>query len=155
MEELNNLYTTTIFFLLFSMFYQTKTIIAIKWVFNTKKNENNKIIKRKAWLVACGFNQRRGIDYKLTYFPTLNIDCVKLIFAVSAKTPFGLFNNSILNQCISMPTWTRRSIILISQEDNNFGRRYWRLNIALYRLKQSGRQRNKTITIFLQDNGWK
>jgi len=75
MDELNNLYNNIFTFVKFVP--PNKTIISTKWVFSTKKDINNKIIKRKARLVARGFNQRRGIDYELTYSPTLNIDCLK------------------------------------------------------------------------------
>ncbi|KAG4103946.1 hypothetical protein H8356DRAFT_1328222 [Neocallimastix lanati (nom. inval.)] len=62
LEEVNNLYDNDI--LTFIKFLSSnKTIVFTKWVFSTKKNTR-------------GFNQGRGIDYDLTYSPTLNIDCL-------------------------------------------------------------------------------
>jgi len=52
------------------------------------KDANNKIIRRKANFVTKGFHQRYGIDYKLTYSPTLNIDCIKLLLAYAVKLQY-------------------------------------------------------------------
>ena len=42
-------------------------LVRYKWVFVWKHNEKNEITRCKAWLVAKGFSQRPGIDYKETY----------------------------------------------------------------------------------------
>ena len=46
--------------------------IGYKWVFIRKRNENNEIMRYKARLVAQGFSQRPGIDYKETYLPVMD-----------------------------------------------------------------------------------
>jgi len=38
------------------------------WVFTTKTDEDNNIIKYMARLVARGFSQKEGIDFDLAYF---------------------------------------------------------------------------------------
>ena len=43
-----------------------------KWVFVKKRNENDEIIRYKAWLVAQGFSQRPGIEYEETYSPVMD-----------------------------------------------------------------------------------
>jgi len=82
-DELNNLYSNKIMTFV-SKVPPGKIIISMKWVFATKKDSNNFIYKYKARLVARGFRQKWGIDYDLTYSLTLNIDSLKLIFALSA-----------------------------------------------------------------------
>ena len=67
-----------------------KQPISTRWVFAIKKDAN-KIIKRKARLVARGFAQRYGIDYELTYSSTLNVDCIK--FSLLLLNFNGLFIN--------------------------------------------------------------
>jgi len=136
MDELNNLYDNIFTFVKFVP--PNKTIISTKWVFSTKKDINNKIIKRKARLVACGFNQRRGIDYELIYSPTLNIDCLKLIFALAAKFHWFIQQLNIKAAYLNADL-DREIYATIPPEDTNFGKGFWKLNKALYGLKQSGR----------------
>ena len=46
-----------------------------------KKKKKDNIEKYKTRLVAKGFTQIKGIDYNLTYSPTLSLDSLKLIFS--------------------------------------------------------------------------
>ena len=55
--------------------------VGCKWVFVRKRNEKNKIMRYKARLVAQGFSQRLGIDYKETYAPA--IDAITFRFLIS------------------------------------------------------------------------
>ncbi|KAL5703065.1 hypothetical protein ACHQM5_028201 [Ranunculus cassubicifolius] len=47
--------------------------VGYKWVFVRKRNEKNEIVRYKARLVAQGFSQRPGIDYKETYSPVMDV----------------------------------------------------------------------------------
>jgi len=78
-DELKNLYDNNIFTFV-KYIPKGKNIISSMWVFANKYNGEYIITKRKARLVARGFRQRRGIDYDLTYSPTLNTDTLKLFF---------------------------------------------------------------------------
>jgi hypothetical protein len=46
--------------------------VGFKWVFVRKRNENNKVVRYKARLVAQGFMQRLGIDFNETYSPVIS-----------------------------------------------------------------------------------
>jgi hypothetical protein len=41
--------------------------LGYKWVFVRKRNENNKVVRYKARLVAQGFTQKLDIDYNEIY----------------------------------------------------------------------------------------
>ena len=41
--------------------------VGYQWVFVRKRNENNKVVRYKARLVAQGFTQRSGFDFNETY----------------------------------------------------------------------------------------
>eukprot|EP00833_Pecoramyces_ruminatium_P010877 jgi/Orpsp1_1/1184909/evm.model.c7180000091486.1 len=135
-DELNNLYNNNIMdFVPFVP--KGKTIITTRW----------------EKLVARGFNQKFGIDFELTFSPTLNIDCLKLIFSLSAKFKWPIYQLDIkaayLNANLDKEIYTT-----IPPGDTNFGRGYWKLNKALYGLKQSGRQWYITISTFLIEQGF-
>ena len=62
--------------------------VGYKWVFVQKHNENNEIIRYKTLLVAQGFSQRPGIDYKETYSPVMN--AITFYFLISLAVSEGL-----------------------------------------------------------------
>ncbi|GAU44135.1 hypothetical protein TSUD_99230 [Trifolium subterraneum] len=45
------------------------SIIGTRWVFRNKLDENGKVVRNKASLVAQGYNQQEGIDYDETFAP--------------------------------------------------------------------------------------
>ena len=118
-----------------------------------KYNGEYIITKRKARLVARGFRQRRGIDYDLTYSPTLNTDTLKLIFSLVAKYKWPIQQLDIKAAYLNADL-DKEIYMSIPTGDPNFGRGWWKLNKALYRLKQSGRQWNKTLSKLIIKTGY-
>ena len=129
-DELNNLYSNNIMTFVKHVPYN-KTIISTRWVFTIKTDSEGNIIKFKARLVARGFNQKFGIDYDLTYSPTLNIDCLKLLLAIAAKYKWSVHQLDIkaayLNADLDHDIY-----VTIPPGDTNFGKGYWKLNKAYY-----------------------
>ena len=39
-------------------------IIGTKWIFRNKIDEEGNVIRNKAWLVAQGYSQMEGVDYR-------------------------------------------------------------------------------------------
>ena len=151
-DELKNLYENKIMYFVKSL-PDGKKPIKTKWVFNVKRDSNNQISKFKARLVAKGFSQVRGIDYELTFSPTLSIDSLKLIIALAAKYRWKIFQLDIKAAYLNAKL-DKNIYVTISQGDKNYGKGFWKLNKALYGLKQSGRQWNETITLFLKNIGF-
>jgi hypothetical protein len=46
--------------------------VGYKYVFVRKRNENNKVVRYKARLMAQGFTQRPGVDFNETYSPVMS-----------------------------------------------------------------------------------
>ena len=49
--------------------HSNQSVIATRWVFRNKIDENSIIVENKARLVAQGFNQEEWIDYEETFAP--------------------------------------------------------------------------------------
>lgn len=53
--------------------------ITCKWLFNEGDGEK----RYKARFVACGFSQKKGVDYAETYSPIARLDTVRVMLAVA------------------------------------------------------------------------
>lgn len=60
-------------------------LIPTKWVFVTKTDGENNVVRFKARVVVQGFRQREGIDYNETFSPTVRNEQVRLLMAVAAR----------------------------------------------------------------------
>jgi len=58
-------------------------IISSRWVYKYKRDARGNVIKRKAKLVAKGYTQQYGIDYKETFAPTLKQDTIRIITVIA------------------------------------------------------------------------
>jgi len=99
-------------------------------VFTTKTDEDNNIIKFKACLVARGFNQKEGVDFDLTYSPTLNLDCIKLILFIAAKFKWNVQQLEIKAAYINADL-DKNIYVSIPPGYKNYKNGFWLLNKAL------------------------
>ena len=85
-------------------------IIDCKWIFKTKRDSMGNVEKYKIRLVAKGFTQKEGIDYKETFSPVSSKDSFKTIIALVAHFDLELhqmdvkivFLNGDINEMIYM-----------------------------------------------------
>ena len=74
-----------------------QNVIRTKWIFKNKLNEEGKIIRNKARLVAQGYAQEEGIDYEETYTPVARLDVIRLLFSFACANEFRLFQMDVVN----------------------------------------------------------
>ena len=65
-----------------------RRVLRGKWVYGIKYNPDGTLKRFKARWVGCGFAQKEGIDYDLTYASTLRATSFRILMAVAAS--FGL-----------------------------------------------------------------
>ncbi|GFY28487.1 retrovirus-related Pol polyprotein from transposon TNT 1-94 [Trichonephila clavipes] len=115
-------------------------ILENRWVYTIKYDENNKIVRYKARLVARGNTQLRGESFDEVFSPVVNFTIVRLFFTICVClwkwmhiqvdiTNAYLYAN--LDTVIYMKQPTGYEI------DNN---KVCKLRKAIYGLHQSGRQ---------------
>ncbi|KAL6334162.1 hypothetical protein AAG906_006731 [Vitis piasezkii] len=65
--------------------------IGVKWFYKTKLNENGDVDKHKACLVAKGYKQEFGVDYKEAFVLVTRHDTIKLVISMVAQKSWPIF----------------------------------------------------------------
>ncbi|GKE76949.1 retrovirus-related pol polyprotein from transposon TNT 1-94, partial [Tanacetum coccineum] len=74
---------------------ETLEIGEVKWVFRNKLDENGIVLRKKARLVAQGYNQQEGIDYDETYAPVARLESIRILLAYAYALDFKLFEMDV------------------------------------------------------------
>jgi hypothetical protein len=54
-------------------------VIGIKWVFKNKKREDGEVVRNKAHLVAQGYSQVEGLDFRETFAPVARLEAIRIL----------------------------------------------------------------------------
>ncbi|GJT63504.1 retrovirus-related pol polyprotein from transposon TNT 1-94 [Tanacetum coccineum] len=115
-------------------------IIALKWIFKVKLDEYGGVLKNKAWLVAKGFCQEKGIDFKESFSPVARIEAIKIFLASAAHQNMIVYQmdlkTSFLNEIFKKEVYVSQPEGFVNQEHPNH---VFMLKKALYGLKQAPR----------------
>ena len=66
--------------------------VGSRWVFSYKQDNEGRIVKTKARLVAQGFMQREGVDFFETSAPTPAASSVKIVLGVANELGFPVYH---------------------------------------------------------------
>lgn len=120
-------------------------VVQCKWVYKKKLNSDN-TVRYRARLVAKGFTQREGIDYKETFSPVLKYSTLKLLFAISVNLDLNITHldvtTAFLNGHLDETVFMQLPQNLMCKNNEN---KVLKLNRAIYGLKQSARQWYKKV----------
>lgn len=56
--------------------------LPVKWLYKLKKDQNGKITRYKAHLVAKGFKKQHGIDYYETFSPVVKSTTIRTVLSL-------------------------------------------------------------------------
>jgi hypothetical protein len=56
-------------------------VIGTRWVFHNKQDQDGIVIRNKARLVAQGYTQIEGLDFRETYAPVARLEAIRILFA--------------------------------------------------------------------------
>ena len=69
--------------------------IGYKWVFKTKHDAKGRVERYKTSLVAKGYNQREGIDFKETFSPVSTKDSLRIIMTIMVHLDLELHQRDV------------------------------------------------------------
>ncbi|WVZ25754.1 hypothetical protein V8G54_004298 [Vigna mungo] len=115
-----------------------KQSIGVKWIFKTKLNPDGSVLKYKAKLVAKGFLQREGVDFTEVYAPVARLETIRLVIAIACAKNWYMAALDV------------KSAFLHGYLEEEV----YKLNKALYELRQAPRAWNKIINTFFSSKGF-
>nr|GEZ44450.1 retrovirus-related Pol polyprotein from transposon TNT 1-94 [Tanacetum cinerariifolium] len=107
-------------------------VINLKWLWKNKRDEENTVIRKKSRLVAKGYAQKEGVDFKESFAPVARLEAVRLFIAYAAHKSFTIYHG----------------------RKNNISLRSSKGRSALYGLKQAPRAWYNELSKFMLSKGF-
>jgi hypothetical protein len=130
-------------------------IIGTKWIFKNKQREDGEVVRNKACLVAQGFSQVEGIDFRDTFSPIAYLEYIRILLAFIASKGFKLYQMDVkivfLNGVIQEEVFVRQPPGFGNLKYPN---RVYKLSKTLYGLKQALRVWHARLKTFLLAHGY-
>jgi hypothetical protein len=86
-------------------------VIGTKWVFKNKQGEDGKIARNKAHLVAQGFSQVEGLDFRETFALVAHLEAIRIFLAFATSKIFQFYQmdvkSVVLNSVIQEEVFVR------------------------------------------------
>ena len=143
-EELNNFTRNQVWELVERP--KDHNVIGTKWVFRNKQDQDGIVIRNKARLVAQGYTQVEGLNFRETYAPVARLEAIRILLAYACAHNIKLYQmdvkSAFLNGYIN-------ELVYVEQppgfEDEKKSNHVYKLRKALYGLKQAPRATCKQI----------
>jgi hypothetical protein len=98
------------------------------------------VTRNKAWLVAKGYSQVKGLDFDETYAPGARLELFRILLAYATYHDFKLYQIDVKSTFLNGPI---KKEVYVEQplgfEDSEYPSHVYKLSKALYRLKQAPR----------------
>nr|GEZ03281.1 hypothetical protein [Tanacetum cinerariifolium] len=115
-------------------------VINLKWLWKNKRDEENTIIRKKSRLVAKGYAQKEGVNFKESFAPVARLEVVRLFIAYAAYNSFTMYQMDVKTTFLYGPL---KEEVYVNQPDGFVDPyhpdKVYRLKMALYGLKQAPR----------------
>ncbi|GKC20651.1 retrovirus-related pol polyprotein from transposon TNT 1-94, partial [Tanacetum coccineum] len=70
-------------------------IIGVKWLWKNKTDAANKTIRYKSRLIAKGYRQEEGIDFKESFAPVARVEAVRMFVAYAVHKNFTIYQMDV------------------------------------------------------------
>ncbi|GKD43804.1 retrotransposon protein, putative, ty1-copia subclass [Tanacetum coccineum] len=129
-------------------------VITLKWIYKVKLDELGGILKNKARLVARGYRQEEGIDFKESFAPVARLEAVRIFLAFAAHMNMIVYQMDVkmtfLNGILREEVYVSQPDGFVDPDNPNH---VYRLKKALYGLKQAPHACRKSKDILLSPRG--
>ncbi|GKC45059.1 retrovirus-related pol polyprotein from transposon TNT 1-94, partial [Tanacetum coccineum] len=130
-------------------------VITLKWIYKVKLDEMGGILKNKARLVARGYPQEEGIDFKESFAPMARLDAIRIFLTFAAHMNMIVYQMDVktafLNGILREEVYVSQPDGFVDQDDPNH---VYMLKKALYGLKQAPRASYDLLSKFLLSQGF-
>ncbi|GJS53789.1 retrovirus-related pol polyprotein from transposon TNT 1-94 [Tanacetum coccineum] len=113
-------------------------IIKLKWIFKVKQEEIGGVLKNKERLVAKGYRQEEGIDFKELFAPVVRIKTMRIFIENVANKNMTIYHMDVkmdfLNGKLHEVVYVSQPEGFVDQDNPTY---VYRLKKALYGLKQA------------------
>ncbi|GKC49585.1 retrovirus-related pol polyprotein from transposon TNT 1-94 [Tanacetum coccineum] len=115
-------------------------IITLKWIYKVKLDKLGGVLKNKARLVARGYRQEEGIDFKEYFAPVARLEAIRIFIAFPAHMNMVVYQmyvkTAFVNDILREEVYVSQSDGFVDPENLN---PVYKLKKALYGLKQAPR----------------
>nr|GEZ68331.1 hypothetical protein [Tanacetum cinerariifolium] len=115
-----------------------QNVINIKWLWKNKRDEENNVIRNKSHLVAKGYNQQEGINFKESFAPVARVEVIRLFVVYAAHKSFIVYQMDVKTSFLNGPL---KEEVYVNQPDGfldlHHPDKVYHLKKALYGLKQA------------------
>nr|GEV79086.1 retrovirus-related Pol polyprotein from transposon TNT 1-94 [Tanacetum cinerariifolium] len=116
-------------------------IITLKWIYKVKLDEYDDVLKNKARLMAKGYRQDEGIDFKESFTPVACIEAIRIFIANATSKNMTIYQMDVKTAFLNGEL---KEKVYVSQTegfvDPDHPTHVYRLKKALYGLKQAPRE---------------
>ncbi|GJW76523.1 retrovirus-related pol polyprotein from transposon TNT 1-94 [Tanacetum coccineum] len=127
-----------------------RNIFAVKWIWKNKTDAENTVIRNKSRLVAKGYRQEEGINFKESFTPVARLEAVRIFVAYATHKNFPIYQMDVKTVFLNCPM---KEEVFVRQPDGfvdpDFSNHVYRLKKALYGLKQAPRAWYDKLSSFL------
>ncbi|GKA15644.1 retrovirus-related pol polyprotein from transposon TNT 1-94 [Tanacetum coccineum] len=127
-----------------------KNVINLKWIWKNKRDEENTVIRNKSRLIAKGYAQKDGIDFKESFAPIAWLEAIRLFIAYAAHKSFTVYQMDV--KTIFLYGHLKEEVYVNQLDgfvDPYHPDQVYRLKKALYGLKQAPRAWYDKLSNFL------
>ena len=132
---------------------EDRIVIRAKWVFKNKLDELGTVTRNKARLVVQGYNQEEGIDCEETFVPVARLKAIQILIAFAAHMEIKLYPMDV--KSVFLNGYLKEEVYVKQPpgfENHDFSNHMFKLDKALYALKQAPRAWYECLSSFLIDN---